>query len=363
MNSTALVAAMETDIDNGRFGKSGTRLPAVRTLADMYGVAFVTALHAVHRLKESRMIMSVGAKNYICCGQAERHSDLFRETHAQKKIGIHVRQLNNLYFSTIIEHLNVGLIRAGFLPVVLSSSNDPELECRALERFLEDGCAGLISFIGRTDEIVHLYSRYPLPTVLIGHTPVGINAASVTSDNRQAGMAAVKHLTECGYTRFVYVGSSSSAEGGDERLAGFREGLRRAGKSETTDSFTVFDDTVSDRYIVSVLQSLAAGSRIGVFCYHDLIAAKLLPLIEAAGIPVPDRVGIIGYDDLPSVTQFGLTTFAYNFNLMADTAIRLLSEITVNPAARRNESIQTVLLMRGTTARPDPAGSGQDTAR
>lgn len=85
MNSTAVVAAMETDIDNGRFGKSGTRLPAVRTLADMYGVAFVTALHAVHRLKASRAIMSVGAKNYICCGQADRNSDLFRETHVQKR--------------------------------------------------------------------------------------------------------------------------------------------------------------------------------------------------------------------------------------------------------------------------------------
>ena len=353
MNVSALCSAIRQDIDGGRFGKSGTRLPSVRALAETYDVAFVTALNAVHRLKDARVIMAVGAKNYVCRGQAAQNSDLFREMHARDKVGIHVRQLTNLYFSTIIEHLNVGLIRAGFRPVVLSSSNDPQLECRALERFLEDGCAGLISFIGRTDEIVHLYNRYPLPTVLIGHTPAGMNIASVTSDNRQAGIAAARHLHECGYERFVYVGSASSSEGSDERLAGFRDGLGPA-DNRADPPLILFDDAMPGRHIVSVLKNLSADARVGVFCYHDLIAAKLLPLIEAAGIPVPDRVGVVGYDDLPSVTQFGLTTFKYNFNLMADTAIRLLTEITANPAARRNESIQTVLLMRGTTARADP---------
>ena len=354
MKLNLLFEQIKNDIAAGNFGKSGSRFPDVKSLAEKYDISYVTSIKLTDELKKARILLPIGNKNFVINGPYGENSEMYRLINKtrEKKLGILVPSLTNPFIAEMAEELNNTILRCGFLPRIVLANDENEIA--TLEQLAQLGCAGVFSFLkNQTPDVIDYYSRFPLPMVIVGKNPVDINVSSVTADNYTAGMVAARHFIEYGFKTFAYATTSNNISVNDDRLNGFRDGLKKAGKYLPPENIFALDqnDPKTKNIIVSFL--MKSKERTGFFCYHDIMAAQLMLIVQNAGYSIPGHVGIIGYDNLSLFTgEIKLTTFAYSFNKIAENAVELMKEKLIKPNSPKNTiNIQTVLIIRNSTNR------------
>ncbi|WP_051171990.1 LacI family DNA-binding transcriptional regulator [Microbacterium indicum] len=151
-----------------------------------------------------------------------------------------------------------------------------------------------------------------LPTVLVDSTHPRFS--SVVLDEEHGTRIAADHLLARGFERFVYVTegqvSNDYISQGKRRLSGFKRALAERGvPEERVQPITARSgDVMAGRAAAEVIQTLARDGRVGVLAGHDTLAAGILAGLRDAGMPVPERVGVMGWDGGDVVEALGLTT-------------------------------------------------------
>ena len=92
-----------------------------------------------------------------------------------------------------------------------------------------------------------------------------------------------------------------------------------------------------------------------MFAHNDLSAAGAMQAIRDAGHHVPEKVAVVGFDDIPLAahTQPPLTTVHQPLREMGEAAARiLLSHFAGTPLPDNLTILPTTLTIRGSTAGP-----------
>ena len=137
---------------------------------------------------------------------------------------------------------------------------------------------------------------------------------SVVLDEELGAAQAADHLVTRGFDRFVYVTegqrSNDYISQGKRRLTGFVNALRERDVPETAIHCITArsGDARAGHAAAEPIAALARDGRVGVLCGHDMLAAGVLSGLRARSVPVPDRVGVIGWDGGDVVEALGLTT-------------------------------------------------------
>ncbi|MEO0422536.1 MAG: LacI family DNA-binding transcriptional regulator [Pseudomonadota bacterium] len=134
---------------------------------------------------------------------------------------------------------------------------------------------------------------------------------SLSCDNYDGAMQAVRHLVALGRRSIAFIGGASpgSPEFRD-RYRGYRAVLEEAGMSPDP---RLFEEAISqerDGYHAAQ-RLLASGAHFdAIFAASDLIAIGAMSALHDARIDVPQEVSVIGFDDLPAAAYVypGLTT-------------------------------------------------------
>lgn len=151
-----------------------------------------------------------------------------------------------------------------------------------------------------------------LPTVLIDSAHPRFT--SIALDEAAGARLAAAHLVDRGFERFVYVTegqvSNDYISQGTRRLSGFCEALTDRGvAAEAIHRITAnAGDLSAGRVAAEHIAHLARDARVGVLAGHDLLAAGVVAGLRERGVPVPERIGVAGWDGGPIVEALGLTT-------------------------------------------------------
>ena len=193
----------------------------------------------------------------------------------------------------------------------------------------------------------------PVPVVFISDDVASEKHSIVNSDNFRSGYQAAKHFAEYGYTSLYFCGFSKKID--NPRAQGFFNYMKTHGIpfDETHNMYFDIENPYRNHYVISTIMKDTA-ERIGVFCFHDLIALYLYNLCVIKGISVPDKVGLIGYDKLDTMipANIKLTTFSYSFENIANSASELLiSNIDTLVAQQKTIVEDTILYIGETTAK------------
>ena len=100
--------------------------------------------------------------------------------------------------------------------------------------------------------------------------------------------------------------------------------------------------------------ALAAGVT-AIITYNDLVAFGVLARLNARGVPVPDEVSLVGFDDLvfAAISAPPLTTVAMPAEAAGRAAVNvLLAQLDDDHRVGTNRSLDTYLIVRATTAPP-----------
>ncbi len=206
------------------------------------------------------------------------------------------------------------------------------------------------------------------PTVETASTPVPIIAIdphtgrsplqSISGDNRDGALQAVRHLIELGHRRIAHLRGRGDLESALLREEGYRRALLEAG-IPVREELIVDGDYLADTATGAVAALLdLADPPTALFAANDVSAIRAMDVATGRGLRVPQDLSVVGFDDIPAAATSvpALTTVHQPLEEMGRLAARrLLDELDgrAQPEPGRHEELATQLVVRGTTAAPE----------
>ena len=198
------------------------------------------------------------------------------------------------------------------------------------------------------------------PLVFVSATvPTGTGAAAVDVDNEQGARLAAEHLLALGHRRMAHLRGDHHQASALQRESAFREALAGSGvalREEDVLSCT-YQGTEGYDATRALLARPEGAAPTAIFAANDRLAVAALQAARDAGVEVPGRLSIVGFDDAPaaSLTTPALTTIRQPLPQIGETAVRLLSQaIQGDGPAPANHLLAPELVVRGSTAPPPP---------
>jgi DNA-binding LacI/PurR family transcriptional regulator len=176
----------------------------------------------------------------------------------------------------------------------------------------------------------------------IGHT--------VGFDQRAAARTATRHLTELGHRRILHLGGPEGAAEVQQREEGYLDALIEVGADPLP---TVRGDWTADSGYAAGLEVLRRQDFTAVFAANDQMAIGLLHAARDLGTPVPERLSVVGFDDIPEARHAAppLTTIRLRFPPLGEAAIaRIVGLIEGRPIDEGLLPDISELLVRESTA-------------
>lgn len=190
-------------------------------------------------------------------------------------------------------------------------------------------------------------------TVAVGQSMEGILTIGI--DNFEAGREATLHLLRCGHQRIALLGGMPEGRGGGsipaEREQGFFQTMADAGL-QVEDALIVNGNFSVDgaRDAVHELLRLPDPPS-AIFALSDEMAAGAVWAAREAGVPVPEDLAIVGFDDHDFASAMGITTVRQPVDEMGEMATRaLLDAVEGSPHTGDRIVLEHQLVERATTA-------------
>ncbi len=228
-----------------------------------------------------------------------------------------------------------------------------------LASLMQDRCEALILLgpLAPTSELAALAARLPVVVVARAARHRALDVVRTADD--EGVQQAVDHLVGLGHRRIVHI-DGGRAPGAAERRRGYREAMRRHGLAAhihiEPGGLTEDDGATAARALLASDDPPTAIS-----AFNDRNATGVLDVLHRAGIAVPERISVVGYDDdrLARLTHVNLTTVAQDTDQISTLAVgRAIARLEAGPVAQRELVTPPRLIVRGTTAQV-PDGSGR----
>ena len=340
---------------NGEFGEPGGSFLTVRELCARFGIAHNTGFRVISKLRDEGLLAKMG-RAYKVAGleRGEPGNASVSDERAPVLIGFLATCLESPYFAKLATYAEDFAHSVGASLVIASSNYDFEKEKERLKMFCRHGVSGiLVCPWASTPEQEAFYGTLPVPCVMLGRNLKSVEYDAVLVDNYRAGREVARHLIKSGTGDFAYIGQSGKPS--DSRLEGFRAGLIESGHAIPQKNVFLMEYANSGEcnFMMNNLLLRKRHRRLGVFCYHDLFALRLLNLCHSLNIKVPDEVAIVGFDDLPVASECWppLTSVSYPVKEMAQLAFEALySRIRLGISDKGfTRFLDTKLVIRQTT--------------
>jgi LacI family transcriptional regulator len=195
--------------------------------------------------------------------------------------------------------------------------------------------------------------RAGVPVVLLDREHPALPC--ITIDDEEGGRMAAEYLTGLGHRDIAFLGDEEANlfgfDSSARRREGFQAALHAAGIRQPPE-WVLRRPHGRDAARVAAVELLARSPRpTAVFAASDVQAIGVLEAAQAAGVPVPEELSVIGFDNVEAAGYTGLTTVAQPLEeigrLGADLLLRAVSGEEV-PSRR----MPLEIVARGSTAPP-----------
>lgn len=224
----------------------------------------------------------------------------------------------------------------------------------ALEFFEEQGVEGVvvISPTAHSLEAARSWKAgVPMVIVAAGESPQS-SYRVVSVDQRLGAALATRHLLSLGHRDVVHIAGPGKWMDASERILGWSEERARWGLPP---SEPIRADWSARRGYEATRELLARGEApSAIFAANDQLALGVVRALTEAGVSVPGRVSVVGYDDVEGSAYFNppLTSVRQPFEDLGRRCVEILARDSGEADDGLGLPIVPELVVRGTTAVP-----------
>ena len=303
----------------------------IKDIARLAGVSVTTVSRAFNNSADIREetrdhILS------ICRERGYRTNLLARSLVSSKTntIGLILPGISNPFYASLALQIET-FARENSYQVMLCSGKPDDTQIDSLFEYLiaqqVDGI--LLSSFG--DQARDLLMRYQdtVPVVLLGAAAPDASGArlnSVSTDNFAGGRMAAEYLHRLGHRDVVYLGLRRGSSTHAARYAGFMAAAQKLGLQVTTVENAISSSTIETGYRIAREFFSTPFTQTAMFAVSDAVALGAMQVADELGIPTPDRLSILSFDNIEYAALPGirLTTVSQNVSRMARAAVRML---------------------------------------
>ncbi len=219
-----------------------------------------------------------------------------------------------------------------------------------LQLFLEKHVDGIIlaldsAFDGeKFPGFIRKVKQREVPVLLCATDSVNVDFPSVLTDNYRGGYMAVEYMVKQGHRSLIIPTDHLPFNRNRGHLAACRDyGLPEPLRS---------NDEPAD--IVALVQEHPEVT--GIVTTSDYVAATLIWHMRSAGIRVPEDVSILGFDDVwyAERYEYNLSTVAQQRSALGRLSMQTMLNMVDGEGAKKVQLIEPGIVVRGTTAPPNP---------
>ena len=262
------------------------------------------------------------------------------------------QHVSDPFFLAMLGSLADALTGRGF-DMLVSRVDADNLESAA--QAYDTGVAIGVILIGQWRHHDHLnrLAARRVPIVVWGAELPQQLYCSVGGDNLGGGAAATRHLIGLGRRRIAFMGDAELPEVALRRR-GYEQALAEAGLPLLPElELPVPFEVGAARQALSAL--LTAGVAIdGLFACSDVLALTAVQTLKAHGLTVPERVAVVGYDDIEWASHADppLTTVRQPIAAAGVQIVDALQDIMAGQATGPRTLPVELVVRRSTLAQP-----------
>ncbi|MZI93697.1 substrate-binding domain-containing protein [Vibrio sp. CAIM 722] len=273
-------------------------------------------------------------------------------------IGVLVSDVSDPFFGTLVKAVDTVAHDNGKHVLIGNGYHSEEGERQAIELLINNRCDALVIHSkALSDQELIEFANEAKGMVLINRHIPEIAQRCISLDNFKGAYLATEFLIRNGHKNIACIASNHPIEDVKQRIDGYKCALADNNIS------------LSEDYVDYGAPSLEGGEQAmtnlltksipitGVVGYNDYMAAGALSTLDENGIPAPDEISIVGFDDglIARYVKPRLTTVRYPIAMMAEKAALLALQLSrseaidpdistrYSPTMVKRESVKTIV--------------------
>ncbi len=246
-----------------------------------------------------------------------------------KIIGVIVPEINNYFFSNVINGIEKELSKNGFKIIISQSHESYDLEKDALLAFINLNVDGVLisTSIETTDFSVFkkLFKRN-IPLVFFDRIPDIKKINSVVLDDFEGGYIATQHLIDSGCANIIHVVGDTKVSIFQKRKEGYIEALHKNNLTVQKHSILELngDVEIDTKCILNLFKKNPTID--GIFSHGDRQCLYVMNILKSLNIDVPNQVKLIGFgnNEYASFVRPRLSSIDQKCNDMGMLAAKML---------------------------------------
>ncbi len=299
-------------------------------VAKMAGVSSATVSRVLNspdmvaKEKREKVQEAINALNFVPKADAVANARA-----SYKKIGVVAPFFTQPSFMERLRGVAQVLTSEHYELVIYSMDTEEDLENYVQMLVNTRRVDGLIMLCVKPEEkILTLLREAEFPVCFVECECEGFD--SVLVQNLQGGQLAAEFLFSRGVKRPGFVGQYSSKEytvsATEERFRGFSFYFANQGITIKKEHVWIgdFSEGTLDESLEKYLEQKDLPD--AVFCSSDVIAARFIRVAQSKGIDVPEKIKVIGFDNIDVSEYLGLTSVSQSLEESGRVAARLVLE-------------------------------------
>ncbi len=236
--------------------------------------------------------------------------------------------------------------------VLLFTPKDGQSELDAYRDVLKRGGvdAFVLAGIEYNDPRVEFLEAAGVPFAAFGRTAPGGKGVAIDIDGGAGTRAAVEHLVASGKRSIAFLGWPEGSLTGDERFAGWKDGVSTAGVK--ADESCIFREEDSYTTGMELGPEFVRQGFDAVVCVSDTFALGVMAGLSREGLKPGKDLAVVGFDDIAAaaLVEPGLSSLHQPMAKVGETLVAQLARVLSGKAPEQSQIlIAPSLVERGST--------------
>ena len=277
------------------------------------------------------------------------------KTNRSFTLGVVVPEIANKYFSSAISGIQQVVLPAGYHVLIGQANESAEQEYEVVKQLIASRVDGLIiSLSGETFYKDYLQSLLMsgFPVIMFDRVSDEINCSKVIIDHEASAFEVIKHLISRGCQRIAHLSGPQVLPIVKNRIKGVRRALNTYNLPFVPEF--LIENGISPEQTPEHIKWLMQQPNPpdGISCFSDDVAINALLTLKKEGIPVPEKVKIIGFNNEKDciIIEPNLSSIKHPVFEMGQEAARLFLKYVETPKLKPQKILfNTSLIVREST--------------
>lgn len=215
-----------------------------------------------------------------------------------KIIGVIVPEINNPFFSTIINGIELRASKLGYNIIIAQSHESSQKETNAIKSLLKLKVEGILISVSKQTDYLPILSKlklHKIPIVFFDRTPLESNIDQVILNDYKGAFIATEHLIHQNCKNLLHIVGDLKVSIHQKRKNGFKDALQKNGIPIKQGHFLNLEmDIIKDTSIIKVL--LQGKTPVdGIFVHGDEACLYIINILKDLKVNIPKKVKLVGF--------------------------------------------------------------------